>query len=159
MDVDEQAFRQGHLSAELYGYLLSPYEPHLIQGNKMESPMTESEVENQAAIAIYIIEEMKPRHHLHCRSWNNHPNHQRPLRPEKNASRCRPFPKQKNHFERCQRKTNPASHKRKTRKNSCDTDWGARLHFWQGKPADKRQSHPSSRLGQHCCGRNEEQAG
>jgi predicted polyphosphate/ATP-dependent NAD kinase len=60
MDVDEQAFRQGHLSAELYGYLLSPYEPHLIQGNKMESPMTESEVENQAAIAIYIIEEMKP---------------------------------------------------------------------------------------------------
>ncbi len=60
MDVDEQAFRQGHLSAELYGYLLSPYEPHLIQGNKMESPTTESEVENQAAIAIYIIEEMKP---------------------------------------------------------------------------------------------------
>ena len=60
MDVDEQAFRQGHLSAELYGYLLSPYEPHLIQGNKMASPMTESEVENQVAIAIYINEEMKP---------------------------------------------------------------------------------------------------
>jgi predicted polyphosphate/ATP-dependent NAD kinase len=60
MDVDEQAFRQGHLSAELYGYLLSPYMPHLIQGNKMQSPVTESEVENQAAIAIYINEEMKP---------------------------------------------------------------------------------------------------
>jgi len=60
MDVDEQEFRQGHLSAELYGYLLSPYEPHLIQGNKMASPMTESEVENQAAIAISINEEMKP---------------------------------------------------------------------------------------------------
>ncbi len=60
MDVDEQAFRQGYLSAELYGYLLSPYEPHLIQGNKMESVMTESEVENQAAIAICINEEMKP---------------------------------------------------------------------------------------------------
>ncbi len=60
MDVDEQAFRQGHVSAELYGYLLSPFEPHLIQGNKMASPMTEDEVENQAAIAIYIIEEMRP---------------------------------------------------------------------------------------------------
>ena len=60
MDVDEQAFRQGHLSAELYGYLLSPFEPHLIQGNKTASPMTENEVENQAAIAINIIEEMKP---------------------------------------------------------------------------------------------------
>jgi predicted polyphosphate/ATP-dependent NAD kinase len=60
MDVDEQAFRQGRLSAELYGYLLNPYEPHLIQGNKMASPMTENEVENQAAIAIYIIEEMQP---------------------------------------------------------------------------------------------------
>ncbi len=60
MDVDEQAFREGRLSAELYGYLLSPFEPHLIQGNKLESPMTENEVRNQAAIAIYIIEEMKP---------------------------------------------------------------------------------------------------
>jgi predicted polyphosphate/ATP-dependent NAD kinase len=60
MDVDEQAFREGRLSAELYGYMLSPFEPHLIQGNKMASPMTENEVENQAAIALSIIEEMKP---------------------------------------------------------------------------------------------------
>jgi len=58
MDVDEAAFRQGQLSAELYGYLLSPYEPHLIQGNKMASPMTENELENQVAIAININEEM-----------------------------------------------------------------------------------------------------
>lgn len=60
MDVDEQAFREGRLSAELYGYMLSPFEPHLIQGNKLESPMTEDEVRNQVAIAIGIIEEMKP---------------------------------------------------------------------------------------------------
>lgn len=60
MDIDEEAFRRGHLSAELYGYLLSPFEPHLIQGNKMESPMTQNELENQAAIAVYIIEEMQP---------------------------------------------------------------------------------------------------
>ena len=60
MDVDELAFRDGRLSAELYGYVLSPFEPHLIQGSKLESPMTENEVRNQAAIAIWIIEEMKP---------------------------------------------------------------------------------------------------
>ena len=60
MDVDEQAFREGRLSAELYGYVLTPYEPRLIQGNKMESPMTEVEMRNQAAIALYIIENMKP---------------------------------------------------------------------------------------------------
>ncbi len=60
MDVDEQAFREGRLSAALYGYLLSPFEPYLIQGNKIESPMTENEVRNQAAVAIYVIEEMKP---------------------------------------------------------------------------------------------------
>ena len=60
MDIDEKAFRKGQLSAELLGYLLTPYEPHLIQANKMASPMTESELRNQAAIAIYIIEEMKP---------------------------------------------------------------------------------------------------
>jgi predicted polyphosphate/ATP-dependent NAD kinase len=60
MDVDEAEFRQGHLSAKLYGYMLSPFEPHLIQGNKMESVMTENELENQTAIAVYIIEEMEP---------------------------------------------------------------------------------------------------
>lgn len=59
MDIDEEAFRAGHLSAELYGYVLSPFEPYLIQGSKLESPTTENEVRNQAAIAVYLIEEMK----------------------------------------------------------------------------------------------------
>jgi predicted polyphosphate/ATP-dependent NAD kinase len=60
MDVDEQAFREGRLSAELYGYMLSPYEPHLVQVSKLASPTTEDEVRNQAAIAIYVIENMQP---------------------------------------------------------------------------------------------------
>ena len=60
MDVDEGAFREGRLSAKLYGYMLIPYEPRLIQASKMASPSTESEVRNQAAIAIYVIEGMKP---------------------------------------------------------------------------------------------------
>lgn len=60
MDVDENAFREGRVSSRLYGHLLTPYEPYLIQGAKMASPITESELRNQAAIAIYIIESMKP---------------------------------------------------------------------------------------------------
>jgi predicted polyphosphate/ATP-dependent NAD kinase len=60
MDVDEKAFREGRVSAELYGLVLSPYEPRLIQGNKMASPTTESEMQNQAAIAVYVTENMKP---------------------------------------------------------------------------------------------------
>jgi predicted polyphosphate/ATP-dependent NAD kinase len=60
MDVDENAFREGRVSSRLYGYLLTPYEPYLIQGAKMASPITESELRNQAAIAVYIIETMKP---------------------------------------------------------------------------------------------------
>lgn len=59
MDVDEEAFREGRVSAKLYGYVLAPYEPSLIQGVKMASPMTESEMRNQAATAIYVIENMK----------------------------------------------------------------------------------------------------
>jgi len=59
MDIDEEAFRQGRVSARLQGYLLSPYEPSLIQGAKMASPMTESELRNQAAIAVYVTEGMK----------------------------------------------------------------------------------------------------
>lgn len=60
MDVDEKAFRDGYLSAHLYGYMLTPYEPLLLQGNKMASPMTESELRNQAAISVYVIEKMEP---------------------------------------------------------------------------------------------------
>ena len=59
VDVDEEAFRAGRVSARLYGYVLTPYEPDLIQGVKMESPMTKSEMRNQAAIAIYVIKNMK----------------------------------------------------------------------------------------------------
>jgi len=59
MDVDEEAFRNGRLSAKLYGYMLVPYKPDLIQSTKMASPSTDDEMRNQAALAIYLIEEMK----------------------------------------------------------------------------------------------------
>lgn len=58
MDVDEESFRKGRVSAELHGYLLVPYEPYLIQDAKMATPMNESELRNQAAIAVYLIEKM-----------------------------------------------------------------------------------------------------
>jgi len=59
MDVDEEAFRGGRLSAKLYGYMLVPYEPNLVQSAKMASPVTEDEMRNQAALAVYIIEGME----------------------------------------------------------------------------------------------------
>ncbi|MEM2969585.1 MAG: ATP-NAD kinase family protein [Candidatus Bathyarchaeia archaeon] len=61
MDVDEEAFRNGRVSAKLYGYVLTPYEPDLIQGIKVASLNSEDELRNQAAIAVYVIEKiMKP---------------------------------------------------------------------------------------------------
>jgi predicted polyphosphate/ATP-dependent NAD kinase len=60
MDVDEEAFRLGRVSAKLYGYVITPFEPILIQGSKVASVMTDEELRNQAALAIYFIEEMKP---------------------------------------------------------------------------------------------------
>ncbi|MCS7364301.1 MAG: ATP-NAD kinase family protein [archaeon GB-1867-035] len=58
MDVDEEAFRRGFVSAKLYGYLLVPYEPNFIQGAKAPSPQTDDERENQLAIARYFVERM-----------------------------------------------------------------------------------------------------
>ena len=60
MDIDEEAFRQGRVSARLHGYLLTPYEPRLIQVAKIASPMTQSDLRNQAALAIYVTEMMEP---------------------------------------------------------------------------------------------------
>ncbi|MCS7131314.1 MAG: NAD(+)/NADH kinase, partial [Hadesarchaea archaeon] len=47
MDVDEEAYRRGRLSAKLYGYLLTPYEPNLIQGVKETSWAMEVERDQQ----------------------------------------------------------------------------------------------------------------
>jgi len=59
MDIDEEAFRQGSISARLHGYVLTPYEPRLIQVAKIASPMTQSDLRNQAALAVYVIEKME----------------------------------------------------------------------------------------------------
>ncbi|MFX1521551.1 MAG: ATP-NAD kinase family protein [Promethearchaeota archaeon] len=58
MDVDEEAFRQGRLSADLKGFLMVPYEPSLLQGAKVGSPTTADEELDREAIARRIVEEM-----------------------------------------------------------------------------------------------------
>jgi predicted polyphosphate/ATP-dependent NAD kinase len=61
LDIDEESFRQGRFSPKLYGYLLTPQEPQLVQNMKITSSTQEFEIQNQAAIALYIIEEiLKP---------------------------------------------------------------------------------------------------
>jgi len=59
MDVDEKEFKAGRLSAKLYGYVTVPYEPMFIQSVKTATVHTESEDEQQLAIAKYVKEEMK----------------------------------------------------------------------------------------------------
>ncbi len=58
IDVNEEAFRNNQLIIELKGYLIVPYEPYLLQGGKMTSPLTIDEHENQIMIANYIVENM-----------------------------------------------------------------------------------------------------
>jgi len=60
MDVDEEAYRRGRLSADLKGFLLVPYEPSLLQGAKVGSPITADEGLDREAIARRIVEEMNP---------------------------------------------------------------------------------------------------
>jgi predicted polyphosphate/ATP-dependent NAD kinase len=58
MDIDEEAFREGHLSARLYGYVMTPYERGLIQPIKGDYE-GESVEEEKESIASYVAEEMK----------------------------------------------------------------------------------------------------
>jgi predicted polyphosphate/ATP-dependent NAD kinase len=57
MDIDEEAFRQGSLSARLYGYLRIPVRAGMVQSQKVPSSGEDASV---AAIAIEVVEKMEP---------------------------------------------------------------------------------------------------
>jgi predicted polyphosphate/ATP-dependent NAD kinase len=57
MDVDEEAFRQGIVSARLYGYLKIPFERRLLQG--LKTPSSPGEQAAMAAIAADVVSNME----------------------------------------------------------------------------------------------------
>jgi len=57
MDIDEETFRAGRLSARLYGFLRVPYEEHMIQSSKAESITWEEDA--LSGIALDVIEGME----------------------------------------------------------------------------------------------------
>ncbi|MCU0861880.1 MAG: ATP-NAD kinase family protein, partial [Methanomassiliicoccales archaeon] len=59
MDIDEEAFRAGRLSARLYGHVLMPYERALVQPIKGDYEGTDVEAEKES-IAAYVADEMRP---------------------------------------------------------------------------------------------------
>jgi predicted polyphosphate/ATP-dependent NAD kinase len=57
MDLDEEAFRQGVVSAKLYGYLQIPFQRRLVQSLKSANPA--SERATLEAIAYHVIDQME----------------------------------------------------------------------------------------------------
>ncbi|MHB1404297.1 MAG: ATP-NAD kinase family protein [Desulfitobacteriaceae bacterium] len=57
MDIDEDAFREGRVTAKLYGYLKAPHEERLVQG--LKSGRTEGEASALNSIADQVIEDMQ----------------------------------------------------------------------------------------------------
>lgn len=58
MDIDEAAFRQGRVSAELYGYLIVPHEQVFVQS--MKAGRNEAEEIGSENIAFFVIDNMEP---------------------------------------------------------------------------------------------------
>jgi len=58
MDADEEAIRDDTFSVKLYGFLKGPFLQAHIQGSKQVSPETVDEMDNQMAIARFVVEEM-----------------------------------------------------------------------------------------------------
>ncbi|MEA2070099.1 MAG: ATP-NAD kinase family protein, partial [Asgard group archaeon] len=59
MDIDEEAFRAGRVSAELKGMVLIPYLKAALQGGKMASPSTHDERQDQRIIGRRVNEDME----------------------------------------------------------------------------------------------------
>jgi predicted polyphosphate/ATP-dependent NAD kinase len=57
MDIDEEAYRNGKLSAKLFGYAKIPYIPEKVQGRKMTFE-TETDEESKDKIATFALEFM-----------------------------------------------------------------------------------------------------
>jgi predicted polyphosphate/ATP-dependent NAD kinase len=57
MDLDEDAFREGVVSAKLYGYLRVPFQRRLVQSLKSANPATERAT--LEAIAAHVIDRME----------------------------------------------------------------------------------------------------
>jgi len=57
LDIDEDAFREGRLSANLFGYLMVPFESALLQGQK--SGVVEDERATLEAAAEHLVEMME----------------------------------------------------------------------------------------------------
>jgi predicted polyphosphate/ATP-dependent NAD kinase len=57
MDIDEDAFRRGVVSAKLYGYLKVPFQRRLIQG--LKTPSSPGEAVSMRAIAYDVVGEME----------------------------------------------------------------------------------------------------
>jgi predicted polyphosphate/ATP-dependent NAD kinase len=60
MDADEDAVRSDAFSVKLHGYLKCPLLPAHIQGSKAVSPETVDEMDNQMAIARFVVEGLEP---------------------------------------------------------------------------------------------------
>ena len=58
LDIDEEALRQGVVSAALYGYLKIPFQHRLVQNMKSGSPAGEEAA--LSAIAQTVIDQMRP---------------------------------------------------------------------------------------------------
>ncbi|HUX77124.1 MAG TPA: ATP-NAD kinase family protein [Anaerolineae bacterium] len=57
MDIDEDAFRRGVVSAKLYGYLKVPFQRRLIQG--LKTPSSPGEAASMRAIAYDVVAKME----------------------------------------------------------------------------------------------------
>jgi predicted polyphosphate/ATP-dependent NAD kinase len=58
MDIDEEAYRRGQISARLYGYLKTPVKTGLVQNPKVAARPAESSA--MAAIAREVVDRMEP---------------------------------------------------------------------------------------------------
>jgi predicted polyphosphate/ATP-dependent NAD kinase len=58
VDLDEEAYRAGKIATQLFGVLLVPYRPRMVQS--MKAPSAPAELVQLGAIAAQVMEEMSP---------------------------------------------------------------------------------------------------
>lgn len=147
MDIDEELFRKGVVSARLYGYLKIPFERRYVQNVKTATPP--SEKYEQEAIAAEVVENMEQDCIYIVGPWTTTRQIMQLLGLDSSLLGVDVVSNGKLLAKDVSEKTTVRNYRRQTFQTDSHTYWRTRIYLRSRKSAIEPEDHQKDRKGQH----------